>query len=87
MITELTGLAVSNASLLDEASAGAESLFLCWNAHNQKRNKFFVSHNVFPTTIEVIKSRALFLDIEVIVGDIETYDFAKNGKDICGVVV
>lgn len=79
MITELTGLPVSNASLLDEASAGAEALFLSWNAHSQKRGKFFVSDKVFPTTIQVVKSRALFLDIEVVVGDVDKFDFAQKG--------
>jgi glycine dehydrogenase len=48
MITELTGLDVSNASLLDEASAASEAMFMAYNVHNGKRNKFFLSKHIFP---------------------------------------
>ncbi len=48
MITELTGLDVSNASLLDEASSASEAMFMAYNVHNGKRNKFFLSKHVFP---------------------------------------
>jgi len=48
MITELTKLDVSNASLLDEASSAAEAMFMSYNLHNGKRNKFFLSKHVFP---------------------------------------
>ena len=48
MITELTGLDVANASLLDEASSASEAMFMAYNVHNGKRNKFFLSKHIFP---------------------------------------
>jgi glycine dehydrogenase len=48
MITELTKLDVSNASLLDEATSAAEAMFMAYNVHNGKRNKFFLSKHIFP---------------------------------------
>lgn len=57
------------------------------NVFNGKRKKFFVSKNTFPVTIEVVKTRAAQLGIEVIVDDEYTYDFDSNGKEICGVLL
>jgi glycine dehydrogenase len=48
MVAELTGLAWSNASLLDEATAAAEAVQMMFNMHNKKRTKVFVSENMFP---------------------------------------
>ena len=48
MITELTGLDIANASLLDEATAAAEAMMMSYGTHNGKRNKFFVSKHIFP---------------------------------------
>lgn len=47
-ITELTGLEVANASLLDEASAAAEAMYLAYSHYDQEKKKFFVDENVFP---------------------------------------
>src|SRR3989338_1720524 len=58
MIADLTGLPISNASLLDEATAAAEAMSLSYAAHKNQRRKFFVSQNCFPQTIEVIQTRA-----------------------------
>jgi len=80
MLIELTGLDVANASLLDEASAGAECILLAHNSHRGKRSKFFISKNLFPVTREVMKSRAKFLNIELVEGDEHTFDFEKDGK-------
>lgn len=78
MISDLTGMPIANASLLDEGTAAAEAMAMFF-AQKNKRNKgqvaneFFVSDQVLPQTIDVIKTRALPLDIEVVVGDWKTY--------------
>jgi glycine cleavage system P protein (glycine dehydrogenase) len=75
MVSDLTGMPIANASLLDEGTAAAEAMHMFWGLKNKKdalHNKFFVSSLCFPQTIDVIKSRAEFLGIEVIVGDHNT---------------
>lgn len=74
MVSELTGLPVANASLLDEGTAAAEAMGMFFS-HSQKKfkgkgkHKFFVDRRVFPQTLDVIRSRALPLDIEIVTGD------------------
>ncbi|MCB1807585.1 MAG: glycine dehydrogenase (aminomethyl-transferring), partial [Candidatus Competibacteraceae bacterium] len=69
MITELTGMELANASLLDEATAAAEAMTLCERMSKAKNKRFFVAADCFPQTIDVVKTRAEPLGIEVIVGD------------------
>ncbi len=69
MVADLTGLPIANASLLDEATAAAEAMTLCFAAKGSKRNKFFVSQEVFPQTIDLLRTRAEPLGIEIVVGD------------------
>ena len=79
MICDLTGLAVSNASLLDEGTAAAEAMHMLRSAGKDTGGKaFFISSLCHPQTIEVVKTRAKPLDIEVIVGDHSTFDFSKK---------
>jgi glycine dehydrogenase len=68
MITNLTGLDVANASLLDEGTAAAEAMSLAI-AGNAKGKVMFVSQRCHPQTIEVVKTRAEPLGIEILVGD------------------
>lgn len=68
MITNLTGLDVANASLLDEGTAAAEAMSLAL-AGNAKGKVMFVSDRCHPQTIEVVKTRAEPLGIEILVGD------------------
>jgi glycine dehydrogenase len=68
MIVDLTGLAISNASLLDEATAAAEAMTLLQRAGKPKSNLFYVADDVLPQTIEVVRTRAKPAGIEVKVG-------------------
>lgn len=83
MVIDLTGLAVANASLLDEATAAAEAMTMC-RGLKDGRNAFFVSSACHPQTIEVVKTRARGLGIEVVVGNHEELQFSDK---ICGALV
>src|SRR5580658_7910535 len=72
MTSDLTGLPMANASLLDEATAAAEAMHLCQNMRPERR-VFFVSQTCHPQTIEVVQTRAKPLGIEVVVGDHQTF--------------
>ncbi len=77
MITDLTGLDIANASMLDEATAAAEAMTLSYGQQKKvKHNTFFVAHDCHPQTIDVVRTRAAPLGIEVLVGDVATFDFA-----------
>ena len=69
MITDLTGMEISNASMLDEGTAAAEAMSLCQRMSKSKSLRFFVDSDCLPQTIEVIKTRAGPLGIEIEVGN------------------
>lgn len=70
MVSDLTGLEIANASLLDEGTAAAEAMTMAFNLRKNKQAKaFWVSSVCHPQTLDVVKTRALPLGIEVIVGD------------------
>ena len=69
MVGDLTGFEIANASLLDEATAAAESMTLAHRVGKSKSQKFFVDQNCFPQTISVVTARAKPIGIEVIVDD------------------
>src|SRR5690606_16084282 len=73
MVSDLTGLPIANASLLDEATAAAEAMTMFFNAHNKNHDsiekpKFFVDNEIFPQTKDLILTRAQPLGIEVVMG-------------------
>ena len=68
MITDLTGMEMSNASMLDEGTAAAEAMSLCQRMSKSKSLRFFVDSDCLPQTIEIIKTRAEPVGIEVLVG-------------------
>ena len=69
MVADLTGMDISNASLLDEATAAAEAMTLAKRSAKSKSNVFFVSKDVHPQTLEVLHTRADGIGIEIHVGD------------------
>lgn len=72
VVKDLTGMEIANSSLLDEATAAAESMTMARRISRSKANTFFVSNNCLPQTIAVIKTRARPLSINVVVGDHNT---------------
>lgn len=76
MVSDLTGLPIANASLLDEATAAAEAMTLFFNLLNKAdhvtRPRFFIDNEVFPQTKDVVVTRALPVGIEIITGDYKT---------------
>lgn len=83
MVIDLTGMELANASLLDESTAAAEAMALLFavRERDQKKNevaKFFVSDEVLPQTISLLKTRAIPLEIELVVGDHSEFDFSNE---------
>jgi glycine dehydrogenase len=68
MVTDLTGMAIANASMLDEATAAAEAMTLALRMGKSKSKVFFVADDVLPQTLEVVRTRAQPIGIEVLVG-------------------
>ncbi len=79
MVSDLTGLPIANASLLDEATAAAEAMHMFYAEKNkratagQEANEFFVADSVFPQTLDVLRTRAVPYGIQLVVGDWRTY--------------
>jgi len=79
MISDLTGLPLANASLLDEATAAAEAMAMFFReTKDANRNKFFISERCHPQTIDVLKTRSAPFGIELIIGDHESFKFNDN---------
>jgi glycine cleavage system P protein (glycine dehydrogenase) len=88
MVADLTGMDLSNASLLDEGTAAAEAMYMLsavQKGTKKKARTFFVSDNTFPQTLDVLKTRAGSHDINLIVGNINEIDFAN--EDLYGVYI
>jgi glycine dehydrogenase len=89
MISDLTGMPVANASLLDEGTAAAEAMIMLHNARSRDKvkgnaNVFLVSERMFPQTLAVLLTRANPLDIEIRIGNHE--EFELNDK-VFGIMV
>lgn len=83
MITDLTGMELANASLLDESTAAAEAMSLLFSvrARDQKKAgicKFFVSDAILPQTLSLLQTRATPIGIELVIGTEATFDFSSD---------
>ncbi|HMN40104.1 MAG TPA: aminomethyl-transferring glycine dehydrogenase [Phycisphaerales bacterium] len=99
MVSDLTGLPLAGASLLDEGTAAAEAMAMCFSVaggHDQNppgtggvpRKRFFVDAGCHPQTIAVVKTRAESLGIALTIADHRTKpDWADNAADLCGILV
>jgi glycine dehydrogenase len=83
MVTDLTALDIANASLLDEATAAAEAMALCYHAvaavaGRGPKNRFFVADNCHPQTIAVVRTRAKPLGIEIVTDNFSNFKFDET---------
>lgn len=84
MVSDLTGLPIANASLLDEGTAAAEAMHMFYAEKNkraqagQEANEFFVADSVFPQTLDVLKTRALPYNIRLVTGDWQEYQLSEK---------
>ena len=89
MVTDLTGMELANASLLDESTSAAEAMALLFAVRERADVKagvvkFFVSEDIFPQTLDVLKTRAIPIGIELVVGNPDEFNF---GSDYFGALV
>ncbi len=85
MVSDLTGLPVANASLLDEATAAAEAMGMAYSIARGKKPAFFAASDCHPQTLAVLTTRAAGLGIELRIGDHREIDLAAG--DVCGVLL
>ena len=83
MVTDLTGMEIANASLLDESSAAAEAMGLLFAVRDrdQKKNnvnKFFVSDAILPQTLSLLQTRSTPIGIDLVVGNEDEFNFSKE---------
>ena len=79
MVIDLTGMEIANASLLDEGTAAAEAMFMQYSMRkNQQANVFFVSEELFPQTIDILKTRSEPYGIQLQIGNHQTVELADN---------
>jgi glycine dehydrogenase len=85
MVIDFTGMQIANASLLDEGTAAAEAMFMQYSLRKEQDAKiFFVSEEVFPQTIDILRTRSAPYGIEIQIGDHRTVEL-NNG--IFGAIV
>jgi len=85
MVADLTGLPLAGASLLDEATAAAEAMAMCFAIGRHKNGGFFAADHCHPQTLGVLRTRAASMGITLYEGALDEIDFAA--QDLCGVLV
>ncbi len=83
MVISLTGMEISNCSLLDEGTAAAEAMIMMFNQRSREavksgRKTLFVDENIFPQTLDVLITRSEPFDVEIVTGDFATYEFTGS---------
>ncbi|WP_301539719.1 aminomethyl-transferring glycine dehydrogenase [Nocardioides sp. zg-DK7169] len=86
MVGDLTGLPTANASLLDEGTAAAEAMTLVRRANRTASGPFVVDADALPQTIEVVRTRAEAMGVEVVVADV-AHGLPDGIEEVCGVLV
>jgi len=86
MVTDLVGLDLAGASLLDESTAAAEAMSMCYSLKNFKKHKFFCDDRCHPQNIDLVKTRGEALGLTIEVGRVDK-DLVLNPKDYCGVMI
>lgn len=82
MVMDLTGMEIANASLLDEGTAAAEAMSMLLGLRKgtkKQAHRFFVDANTHPQTIDVIRTRAIPIDVELVVAPLESLDVTDDG--------
>ena len=87
MVTDLTGMELANASLLDESTSGAEAMALLFAVRERVDVKagvvkFFVAEDIFPQTLDVLKTRAIPIGIELVVGNADEFNFGWRRRKV-----
>lgn len=89
MVTSMTGMEISNCSMLDEATAAGEAMVMMLASRSRAKvkdnaNVLFVDENIFPQTLDVIRTRCDYRDIEVVIGKYQDYKF--TGKEFGAII-
>ncbi len=86
MVSDLTALPLAGASLLDEGTAAAEAMAMCFSVSDQGKNKFLVASDCHPQTIAVVQTRAESMGLHAIVVDAAAIP-ASLSADVCGILL
>ena len=81
MVSDLTGMDIANASLLDEGTAASEAMAMFYRLRKGEKksaNKFFVSSKIYPQTLEIMKTRSAPLGIELVIDELSKFDYSDD---------